>query len=101
MTDKPEREDAYARAVAERDQARNERDAAIAERGFILGYVQDVGAALGKGSPFRLFPTGDGGAEIRALYDSRAEAVAAATHLGGLPAMVALAGGDQAQPTVH
>ena len=76
------REDAaYARAIAE-------RDAAVAERDFILGCVQDIGVALGKGSPFRLYATGDGGAEIRALYDSRAEAMAAVIQIGALPAMV-------------
>lgn len=76
---------AYAQAVAERDQA-------VAERDFILGCVQDIGAAVGKGSPFRLHPTADGGAEIRALYDSRAEAMAAVIQIGGLTRMVALAG---------
>jgi len=68
---------------------------------FILGYVQDVGVALGKGSPFRLHLTADGGAEVRALYDSRADAVAAATQLGGLRAMVALAGGEEVRHAVN
>jgi len=95
MTDNPEREeDTYARAVAE-------RDAAIAERDFILGCVQDIGAALGKGSPFRLHLTADGGAEVRALYDSRADAVAAVIQLGGLRAMVALASGAEVRHAVN
>jgi hypothetical protein len=61
---------------------------------------------LAKGSPFRLYPTDAGaGVEIRARYDSRAEAVAAAIQIGALRALVFTAGlakGDGApRPTLN
>jgi hypothetical protein len=73
----------YARAIAERDEA-------IAERDFILQFLQDMGADLCKGRALGCRPTADG-VEIRSLYPSQAEALAAASRIRELRAMVSLA----------
>lgn len=93
MRSKPEREDAYARAIAERDQA-------IAERDFILQFVEETGVVSGKGRLVRVHPT-SAGVEICALYLTRAEASAAAARLHGPRGMIALAGGEGVQHIVH
>jgi hypothetical protein len=92
MRSKPEREDAYTRAIAE-------RDAAIAERDFILQFVEETGVVLGKGRLVRVHPT-SAGVEICTLYPSQGEASAATARLHGLRGMIAFAG-ERVQHTVH
>jgi hypothetical protein len=97
MKERPELETAYARVVTERDEA-------IAERDFILKFVGDIGMALSRGHRTELLPADDG-VELRALYDCRADAMAAAMQIGALIGMVNLAGLTQddgaRRPTVH
>ncbi len=84
----------YAQAVAERDQAIAARDRAVAERnealeerGFLLQVLDDLGLALRRGRELGLHAT-DAGVEVCELY-SRADALAAATRIRDLIAMVA------------
>jgi hypothetical protein len=82
-----------------RAEAIAERDEAIAERGVILNFVQDLGDALSKGRLTGFHPTCDG-IEIRSLYASQADAAAAAARIHGRTGMAALAG-EAVQHTVH
>jgi hypothetical protein len=80
----------------EPDTAIAERDEAVAERDFVLKFFTEMGVALGKGRLLRLLPTSDG-VEIRSLYPSHADALAAASRIRELRAMVSLSGeGDGA-----
>jgi hypothetical protein len=79
-----------AAANAERDKAVKERvDADEEERDFILKFLQDMGEALGKARLVRLHPT-RAGVEIRSLYSSPADALAAASRIRDLVALIAL-----------
>jgi hypothetical protein len=72
MTVTPERDDeAYARAVAERDAATAERDRAVAERDFILQFVEETGVVLGQGPARPRSSDRSRGGDLRALPYAR------------------------------
>jgi hypothetical protein len=83
----PERdEDAYAQAIAERDEAIMERNEAVEERDLMLSLLQDLGAALCKGRALGSRPTAAGVA-VCELYPTRADALAAMQHIRRLRVM--------------
>jgi hypothetical protein len=91
MRNEPKRdEDAYAQVVT----AHND---AVAELEFALKFLTGLGVALGKGRRIRLHPI-RAGVEIRSLYPSPADALAAATQVRHLLALVSLGEHPEALP---
>jgi hypothetical protein len=81
-----DRETAYARAIAERDEAIRKCDEAVEERDVMLSLLRDLGAALCKGQPLDPRPTADG-VEVCELYPTRADALAAMQQIRRLRVM--------------
>jgi predicted nuclease with RNAse H fold len=80
MRNEPKRDEDVARARVERDEA-------IAERDYLLKFLQDMGEALCQGRELGSRPTADG-VEVCELYPSRADAVAVFTRIRDLLAMI-------------
>jgi hypothetical protein len=70
------------------------RNEAIEERDSIITWLTEMGVALGRGWPARLHSTADG-VELRLVYASQTEALAAEGQLRALCAMAALSGGAE------
>jgi hypothetical protein len=69
----------YEQAIAERDEAVDERD-------YLLNFMHDMGAALSQGELLGLVPT-PRGIELRALYPSDAAALTVANFVRDMRAM--------------